>query len=152
MLCGYKLVDANGAVIESWGGHYGELSSVPNPIRLPNGVDVFSPKLDEDYGGFRLVGWDVPAPALNESDYAAEAQREIDAAARSRGYTDGVSLATYTSSTNQIWAAEAQAFIAWRDTVWASAYAQLAAVMSGQQAQPSLEEFRASLPEMAWPE
>lgn len=88
-----------------------------------------------------------PTPPAIE-DYRAAVQSHLDAAAQSRLYTDGNSLATYTASTNPTWAAEAQAFVAWRDAVWQQVYAMWA---SPPDPVPSPAELIASLPEIAWP-
>lgn len=89
-----------------------------------------------------------PAPPTIE-DYKTAVQSHLDAAAKSRRYTDGNSLATYTASTNPQWAAEAQAFVAWRDAVWAQVYAMWA---SPPDPVPSPVEFVAGLPVIEWPE
>lgn len=89
-----------------------------------------------------------PTPPTIE-DYKAAVQAHMDAAAQSRLYTDGNSLATYTASTNPTWAAEAQAFVAWRDAVWAQVYAMWA---SPPDPVPSPAEVVAGLPVINWPE
>jgi len=78
-------------------------------------------------------------------------QAHVDATARERTFRDGVTLASYVASTNSQWAAEAQAFVAWRDAIWAYAYAELAEVQGGLRPQPSVEEFLTELPTIAWP-
>lgn len=71
-----------------------------------------------------------PSPP-GEDDYRRAIQDLIDMHAQSRRYDNGNSLATYVSSTIPQWAAEATAFVAWRDTVWAYAYAELDKVLAG---------------------
>lgn len=78
-------------------------------------------------------------------------QVHIDATAQSRNYDSGNSLASYTASTNEAWAAEASAFVAWRDAVWAYAYAELDKVETHQRAVPTVEEFIGELPSIDWP-
>lgn len=96
----------------------------------------------------RPYGLMLPAPT--QADYSQAIQAHIDGVARSRNYADGVALTSYTVSTIPAWAAEAQAFAAWRDAVWASAYTTLASVLAGQQPQPTMSELIGSLPEIAW--
>lgn len=86
-----------------------------------------------------------------EAEYATAIQAHIDAAAVSRRYTDGVFLATYATSTVPERAAEAAAFIAWRDDVWTFVYDQLAAVTAGTEPVPTIDELIASLPVISWP-
>lgn len=87
----------------------------------------------------------------SQQDYAQAVQSVIDEAARSRQFNDGVTLASYKDSTIPAWAAQATTLIAWRDAVWAYAYAQLAAVQAGQRAQPTVAEILAELPAITWP-
>lgn len=86
-----------------------------------------------------------------EQNYSNAIQLHIDATAQARQYSDGISLASYDSSTNPIWAAEAQTFIAWRDAVWAYAFTELEKVKNGTRPQPSIEELLAELPVISWP-
>lgn len=89
----------------------------------------------------------LPPPTLE--DYTNAIQSHVDAQAKSRLYTDGNSLATYAASTIPQWADEAQAFIAWRDTVWAQVYALWA---DPPATPPTIEELISSLPVINWPE
>lgn len=86
-------------------------------------------------------------PALGE--YEAAIQAHIDTTAGERGYSSGVSCASFVASTILAWAAEAAAFVAWRDQVWIAAYALLAAVQSGAPA-PTVRGLVAALPAMEW--
>ena len=77
----------------------------------------------------------------------------VDETARERDYSSAVSLASYTASTREPWAAEAQAFVQWRDDVWEYVFARLAAVETGEDEPPeSAETFIQDLPAMVWPE
>lgn len=92
----------------------------------------------------------VPPPVYTEQDYANAIQKHIDATAQSKQYSDGISLASYDSSTNPTWASEAQIFIAWRDAVWAYAFTELDKVKNNQRTQPSIEDFISELPQISW--
>lgn len=97
----------------------------------------------------RTVWEDDPEPPpLTIEDYKNAVQAHLDATARSRLYTDGNSLATYTASTNEQWAAEAQAYVAWRDAVWALVYAMWDAPPDPL---PTPEGLIDLLPEITWP-
>jgi hypothetical protein len=96
-----------------------------------------------------VVAFRDPPPM--EADYARAIQSHLDSVARERGYDSVFTAATYAGSRNPQWAAEAAALIAWRDAVWAHAYAELATVQAGQRAQPTIAEIVAELPEMTWP-
>lgn len=93
-----------------------------------------------------------PEPVMpGEDDHKNAIVAMLDAKAQERRYDNAVSIATYENSTEAPWAAEAAAFIAWRDQVWKYAYAELEKVMTGQRTQPTVAEFLNELPAMEWP-
>ncbi|MDH7787635.1 hypothetical protein QBD01_003662 [Ochrobactrum sp. 19YEA23] len=85
------------------------------------------------------------------AQYRAAIQSLIDRTANERQYDDGNSLASYVNSTVPEWAAEAQAFVAWRDQIWSYALGELEKVQTGQREQPSSGDFLAELPAFEWP-
>ena len=93
----------------------------------------------------------VAARAATLEQFRCSIQAHADATAQSRNYDDGNSLASYVASTNKAWAAEAQAFIAWRDQVWVYAYAELAKVEAGERDVLTVEAFIDELPATVWP-
>jgi hypothetical protein len=107
--------------------------------------------IDVRTGAVSMVDDGEPEPVLvyTLDDYKCAVQAHLDAAAQSRLYTDGNSLATYTASTNPQWAAEATAFVAWRDAVWAQVYGMWA---SPPDPVPTPAEVVAGLPVIEWPE
>jgi hypothetical protein len=111
---------------------------------------------DNVFGGFlhREDGSFSPPPNESElplvGDYENAIQDLVDNTARKRQFRDGVTLASYTASTKPKWAAEAQAFVAWRDNVWFYAYGELAKVQAGQRPQPTVEQFLSEIAPIAW--
>lgn len=102
-----------------------------------------------------IVTADQKADALTAATIGAfegAIQAFVDAKPRERAFRDGVTLASYIASTIPVWAAQAQAFVAWRDQVWLYAYGELAKVTAGERAQPTIEDFLAELPALIWPE
>jgi len=98
---------------------------------------------------------EVPPPEPGPptlDDYRIAIQAHIDATAQERQYDSGVSCASYVNSINPLWSAEATAFIAWRDAVWAYAFQELAKVENGEREQPTIDEFLSELPQIEWPE
>lgn len=87
--------------------------------------------------------------ALALDDYRRAVDAHIEAVAQSRGYNSAVALASYVNSTNPEWAAEAVAFVAWRDDVWGATFAALAAWQGGGSA-PTIAGLITSLPEIDW--
>lgn len=57
MVVGYKLIDQDAAVIESWGGTWGQCPGIPNRITLPNGDHVHAPSLGVLYSDCMLIEW-----------------------------------------------------------------------------------------------
>ena len=103
-------------------------------------------------------GFTTPPPEPQSPEQIKERLRRavedhVEETARERDYSSAVSLASYTSSTKSDWAAEAQAFVKWRDDVWEYVFIRLAAVESGEEEPPeSAEAFIQDLPVMVWPE
>ena len=91
------------------------------------------------------------APLVTEADYAVAIQSHVDTIAKSKGYADGVALAGYSTSTIPAWAAEAAAFISWRDQVWMYAYTELAKFQGGQREVPTITGLITGLPAITWP-
>jgi hypothetical protein len=90
----------------------------------------------------------TPPPSL--ADYQAAIDAHVEAVARSRAYNGAASCAGYINSTVPSWAAEAAAFVAWRDAVYLGAFAIMGAVQQGAPA-PSIAALVAGLPVMEWP-
>lgn len=124
-----------------------------------------------DFFAMRFHTWNVPGiPQPKEEDILAEAdqyeqaynkiifiqngdalvQERIDFTAQSRQYNNGVYCASYAQSTNPTWAAEATAFIAWRDDIFAYALEVYSDIQEGKPI-PTQEEFVAGFPEIVWP-
>lgn len=93
----------------------------------------------------------LPPSVPTITDYENAIQDLVDSTARERQFRDGVTLASYIGSTKSKWAAEAQAFVAWRDNVWFYAYGELAKVQAGQRPQPTVDQFLAEISPIAWP-
>ena len=109
-------------------------------------VQLISAKTGQVVGTF----WEddpLPAPPTVE-DYRRAVVAHLDATAQARLYDNGHALATYATSTNPTWAAEAAAFVAWRDAVWAQVYALWA---DPPDPAPSIADLIAGLPEIIWP-
>lgn len=101
-----------------------------------------------DYGVVHARAIEINLTAINA---AQQSQLVIDSTARTKGYGDGVSCASYATSTNVIWKNEAIAFIDWRDSVWNYLYALLAAISGSSDPIPSVQEILNGIPPMVWP-
>jgi len=65
MLVGYKLVDADGNAVNTWGGNWGYTPDAPNPLFIPTGDIVHAPSVGVDYNGYTLIEWHMDAaPAV----------------------------------------------------------------------------------------
>jgi hypothetical protein len=67
----------------------------------------------------------VGALAATRERIAAAVEARVEAQARALGYSSAAHLASYVASTVPAWAAEARAFIEWRDAVWQAAIAAM---------------------------
>lgn len=92
-----------------------------------------------------------PSKPPTIDDFRQAIQSHIDARARERGYDGSLSIATYVASSNPTWAAEAQAFVQWRDAVWTYVFAELEKVKQGQREQPTIKQIILELPKIEWP-
>lgn len=97
----------------------------------------------------RPYGLTLPAPTVD--DYKVAIQAHIDAVARAKDYDNGVSLAGYKGSSVEAYAADAEAFTAWRDPLWPAVFSLLAGVQSGTIQQPSIAGLIGMLPDPPWP-
>ncbi|MGV2136948.1 hypothetical protein ACQZ45_03120 [Agrobacterium sp. 16-2014-1-2a] len=122
-------------------------SDDPEWVQVATGV--FGGFIRQEDGSF--LPPDLPPPSPVVTDYENAIQDLVDSTARERQFRDGVTLASYTASTKPKWAAEAQAFVAWRDNVWFYAYGELAKVQAGQRPQPTVEQFLGEIAPIAWP-
>lgn len=91
----------------------------------------------------------VPSPPT-VADFQRAIDTHIDATAAEKSYASGVSCASYAASTNPQWTSEAETFIAWRDSVWAYAYAELDKVLTGKREVPSVADLIEELPAIRW--
>jgi hypothetical protein len=117
--------------------------------RLGDGVDVVV-EPDHPLWASALAAGPTPyaAPVPTQDAYRRAVQAHIDATAIARLYDSGTSCASYVASTNATWAAEAAAFVAWRDEVWAQVYELWA---DPPDPVPTPAALIASLPEIDWP-
>jgi hypothetical protein len=83
--------------------------------------------------------------------YKAAFDAHLDQVAQEKQYDSRLTIVAYSSSTNPQWAAEAEAFIAWRDAALAHMFQQLAAVEAGEIAPPSIEDFIGGIAPIDWP-
>ena len=131
-------------------GYWQTNADVPDDIRAgyPDGT-VEVPLMPEAGAIWDGNQW-LPAPpqTLTAEDYRLAVQAHVDAVAVARLYDSGVSLASYVASTNATWAAEAAAFVAWRDAVWAQVYALWA---DPPEVPPTIADLISTLPEIVWP-
>lgn len=63
------------------------------------------------------------AVAAHQAQISAAVERHVEAQAQALGYASAAALTGYLGSTVAPWAAEARAFVTWRDAVWTKVFA-----------------------------
>lgn len=87
-----------------------------------------------------------------QAEIAAEAQRRLDAFAKSRGYEGILAACTYATSTVPQWQAEGQCCVNLRDAMWGALYTIMAEVQAGTRPLPeNYADIEADLPALEWP-
>lgn len=120
--------------------------------QMINGVEVdLTPDEEAEYNQ-RQNDWNAHFGIRLTNDCKAALEKHINDVAAERTYSSGVSCASYKDSTNAQWAAEATAFIAWRDACYVYAYDYLARAQGGDVTNPSVDDFMMGIPPMVWPE
>lgn len=90
--------------------------------------------------------------AFVKAAIANEAQRRLDAFARTRGYDGILAACTYATSAIPQWAAEGQACVNLRDAMWGALYTIMSEVQAGTRDIPvSIADIEADLPTLQWP-
>lgn len=98
-----------------------------------------------------LIKIDPAKAAPKQEDYKAAIQSLIDETAASKGFDDGVTLASYVNSTVALWGHQASAFVTWRDDIWQVAFSEMGKMEGGSRSKPALSDFLLELPEIIWP-
>lgn len=156
----YVQAGADGIVTSFW-----QSAAYSDPqTRIPaDAIEVSEEQYFELFNNFGLrklingtvIEYEPPPYVPTLADYTARIAGMLDAKARERRYDNAVSIATYAGSSNAGWAAEALAFVAWRDQIWVYCYAELDKVQTGEREQPSIADFMNELETqfpLTWPE
>lgn len=77
-------------------------------------------------------------------------QNLLDEKAKERNYDGILSLCSYATSSDPIFAAEGQAGVVWRDAVWRAGYNIMADVLAGTRQIPTEEQLITELPTIQW--
>lgn len=99
--------------------------------------------------------FEAPVPVVPTTEELLKEYKDairvfLDKKAQEKDYDSALSIASYATSTNVDWKAQADAFIAWRDLVFVEALQILADVQQGGEA-PTIEALLAGLPALVWP-
>lgn len=89
-------------------------------------------------------------PEQRISEIQDAVQNLLDSKAREKMYDSALSIATYAISSDEIFKAEADAFVVWRDRCWRKCYDILAQFQSGEIEMPSVENVIEQLPTFDW--
>ena len=140
-------------------------------VKFPGQIEAMNITFRKPEDEILFASWNVPnVPQPTEAEIMAEEpqwvhpyaifvafntflpyiDRLLDTTALSKQYGSAVACASYVSSTNPQWAAEAQAFVSWRDAVFVYAINIQTEVMQGAPI-PTFDEFVSGLPTIVWP-
>jgi hypothetical protein len=132
------------------------------PTYVRNDVDGSAIPLDEGNAFYQIyLEWretNEPAqpagPTLEQRAAAllAGVDAHLNAAAQAKGYDNILSAAIRAALPASAFHDEGVAFGTWMDAVYARCYQLMAAVQSGETAEPTLEELLAMLPVLQLPE
>jgi len=146
-----------------------DLLQIKYPKELAIGSIVVC--LTNDDNTYIITKWDVPGvpqPTIEELEneipqYEKEFNSNnfkitvdslvkdlLNSTAKEKGYDNTLSIASYVSSVNQIWRAEAETFISWRDQIYNLVFAKYNEIDSGADI-PLADTFVSSLPKIIWP-
>lgn len=130
----YRKSDATKVVVD-WLGEVGSdyTDLVPGP--------------KQDWSG---TEWIDPEPE-NADQITAEVSAHVRYAVSTKGYDSPETLQSYVNSTNPLWRAEANTFIAWRDGVWTYVYEQIALWENGERTITTADELVDELDAIVWP-
>lgn len=101
-----------------------------------------------------IVGNSISAAELTEEQIKKvltnAVQAYMDTVAQTRGYDNIHTACSYVNSTDEIFATEGAACLAWRDSVWRKCYDILAEVQAGIRPIPTVDDLIAELPAFDW--
>lgn|SRR5574343_347039 len=139
-------------------------------LKYPNATNLIDYSVGDHGDGVLFISrWDLPDPqpdedtinqwmqdaAINlqylENNISEYLRRLIETKPSERGYDNVATLSSYVTSSNTKWKAEANAFIAWRDSVFNYAYNLLDNVKNNKVPIPTEEQFIAGIPVLTWP-
>lgn len=119
--------------------------------KILNGVEVdLTPDEEAEYNQ-RQADWDAQAPQRLQDLCVLSLNNFIEDTAKAKQYGSAVSCASYVSSSNPAWKAEADAFVAWRDACWEYAFDYFARSQNGDIPSPSIEDFMGGVVAIVWP-
>lgn len=124
--------DDNTYIITKW-----DVSGVPQPT-----VEELENEIPQYERGFNSNNFQLTVNSLVED--------LLNNTAVEKGYDSALSITSYTTSTNQLWRAEAETFITWRDEIYSLVFAEYSEIASGANI-PEPNTFVSSLPKIIWP-
>lgn len=133
--------------VQYWNAQYdGTLWSDPYEGLIWNNTEIPKPSKEE------LNQWENEVSLIYLQKTIEKELRElIESKPGERGYDSIATISSYITSSNIQWKAEADAFIAWRDSVFEYAYNIQSQVQLGQISVPTIEEFISNVPILEWP-
>lgn len=116
-----------------------------------HGKEIYAKAVAGEFGSIAPYQAPEKTPEQIQVELTDAIQAHLDQTAKIRGYDGILSLCTYATSTNPVFAAEGQAGVVWRDLAWDHGWAVLADVKSGSRSIPTAEELISEMPKIEWP-
>lgn len=131
----------------------GEHIDTDNPAPWMSRAGTPAPTYNRETQGcfWRGEDWEVVTSQADKDDVISAITSHIVSVATTKKYDSELAVATYINSTNPLWRAEANAFIAWRDVVWAYVYEQIALWENEERTITTADELVGELDDIVWP-
>jgi hypothetical protein len=131
----------------------GEHIDTDNPASWMLQSGTVAPEYDKETQGcyWRGSEWEVVTSQASKDSVISAISRRIISVSKLKGYDNPETLQSYVTSTNPLWRAEANTFIAWRDSVWTYVYAQIALWESEDRTISAADELVGELDDIVWP-
>lgn len=132
-----------------------ELGWIPYGVCDGDAEDTYCYKIWAIKDDLDIAEYVPPEPVMPTVDEIKQQitykiQVMLDTVAQQKGYDTGVSLASYATSTDDVFHEQANKFVAWRDQCWRTCYDYLDKFNNGEYVFTTIDDFIELLPKFEW--